>query len=152
MAIPMKEDTQSLVVFRGMLETDRMLGSRWRKQADYSSFKDPQLSHHEGLARPGQRMHLGFSRSHPELNGALAEIVSVDSKQDGGLIRVKVAHASGKPKSMKVRASLLIPGTGLGCSSLKDVTLPNLHEPGCSEWRRPQSSPTLTATAKGCLK
>eukprot|EP00933_Yihiella_yeosuensis_P016828 TRINITY_DN14234_c0_g2_i1.p1 TRINITY_DN14234_c0_g2~~TRINITY_DN14234_c0_g2_i1.p1 ORF type:complete len:155 (+),score=19.12 TRINITY_DN14234_c0_g2_i1:196-660(+) len=151
MAIPMREDFESLMVFKGLLEKERSQACRWKKQSDYKAWLDPRMSHHDGILKPGERCRLGFSRSHPELNGALTEVISIDSKGEGGLITVKVGTASGRPKKMKVRPELLLPGRGAAGATLRGVAVPEPHGPTSSNWRQSSSS-ALLASAQSTLR
>mmetsp|Transcript_1110 Transcript_1110/g.2097 ORF Transcript_1110/g.2097 Transcript_1110/m.2097 type:complete len:144 (-) Transcript_1110:63-494(-) len=110
MALPMREDVDSLRVFRGLLEKERQLAIRWKKQVDYSAWKTPAHSHHESLLKPGDGVRMSISRSHPELNGASGTVVCVDRPDAGGFVTVRLPSASGSLKKMKVRPSLLLLG------------------------------------------
>ncbi|CAE7251154.1 unnamed protein product [Symbiodinium sp. CCMP2456] len=110
MALPMREDVDSLKVFRNLLEKERLLSTRWNKQVDYSAWRIPSHSHHESFLKPGDGVRLTVSRSHPELNGASGTVLCVDRPSDGGFVTVRMAPVSGSMKKLKVRPSLLLPG------------------------------------------
>mmetsp|Transcript_25617 Transcript_25617/g.41051 ORF Transcript_25617/g.41051 Transcript_25617/m.41051 type:complete len:155 (+) Transcript_25617:87-551(+) len=150
-----REDADSVLIHRGLLEREKLLSATWKPQTDYSSWMDPRMTHHEGLLRPGQRVRMSFSRSHPELNGALAQVIAIGGKEEHGLITVRVAgagSASGGPKKMRVRPELLLPGRGTGQRSvLAGLRAPAVHGPESPSWRRP-ASPAFLASAKGTLR
>ncbi|CAJ1395323.1 unnamed protein product [Effrenium voratum] len=112
---------------------EKRLASRWRKQTDHSPWMDPALSHHESRLKPGDGVRLSLSRSHPELTGVSGTVVCIDRPSDGGRVTVKLtAGAEGKPKKLKVRPTLLLPGrnTSGAFPIAPDWSLPDLGRPG----------------------
>eukprot|EP00434_Breviolum_minutum_P013500 symbB.v1.2.011903.t1/scaffold811.1/size160404/2 len=75
----MREDVDSLRIFQRLLEKERGLASRWRKQADYSAWMYPNFSHHESRFKPGDGVRMSVSRSHPSLNGVSGTVLRIDS-------------------------------------------------------------------------
>ncbi|CAL1158041.1 unnamed protein product [Cladocopium goreaui] len=122
MALPMREDVDSLRIFQRLLEKERGLASRWRKQVDHSAWMDPQLSHHESRLKPGDGVRMSLSRSHPGLTGASGTVLCIDAPSEGGLVTVKLTPAHSKPKKLKVQPWLLLQGRNTSGDFPMDLT------------------------------
>ncbi|CAE7346687.1 unnamed protein product, partial [Symbiodinium microadriaticum] len=142
MALPMREDVDSLKVFRSLLEKERLLSTRWNKQVDYSAWRIPSHSHHESFLKPGDGVRLTVSRSHPELNGASGTVLCVDRPSDGGLVTCSSQERVEEKPSRFLRCLFAMAGVKIQVKLAGTTEVPKNFHHGKAQHKEVQSLPS----------